>query len=352
MYSGTKFLFKSFLFFSFTWLALRYLLPVTLPFLLGTLLALAAEHLTGPLCKGLRLPRAIGAGIGVSCTSLILFSLLFCVCALLLKVLSPLQQILPSLTETVLSGLQLLEQWMLTLAGRLPGSIGPFAEQHVRLFFGDSTAFLSKGLQYIFSLAGGLLTHIPDQAFTLVTALISGFMISAKLPRLRTLIHEKIPAERLQSFFDFLKKLKSTAGHWLLAQLKLSCVTLLILTSGLILMKIPYAPVWAFAIALLDFLPVLGTGTVLIPWSLISLLQENRVQALGLLAVYVTAALSRSLLEPRFIGRQLGLDPLITLAAIYLGYRLWGFGGMILSPLLAVAALGLIPEAAKRGKGS
>ena len=112
----------------------------------------------------------------------------------------------------------------------------------------------------------------------------------------------------------------------------------------------PYAPLWAAAIALLDALPVLGTGIVLIPWSIVSFLQADAPRALGLLAVYVTATLTRSLPEPRFVGRQLGLDPLITLAAIYCGYRLWGIGGMILSPLVAVTAFQLLPGPADSGK--
>ena len=104
--------------------------------------------------------------------------------------------------------------------------------------------------------------------------------------------------------------------------------------------------------AFLDALPLLGTGAVLIPWSLISFLQENTPQALGLLGLYAVVTLTRSLLEPRFVGRQLGLDPLATLAALYIGYRLWGFGGMILSPLLAVAAAGMIGEGRNTGKAS
>ena len=86
----------------------------------------------------------------------------------------------------------------------------------------------------------------------------------------------------------------------------------------------------------MDALPVLGTGTVLVPWSLVCLLQGDTVRGIGLLGVYAAASLTRSVLEPRFIGRQLGLDPLVTLLAMYAGYRLWGLAGMILAPLLAV----------------
>ena len=91
----------------------------------------------------------------------------------------------------------------------------------------------------------------------------------------------------------------------------------------------------------MDALPVLGSGTVLLPWALFSLLQGQLPRALGLLATYACAALTRSTLEPRLVGRHLGLDPLVTLACLYLGYRLWGFGGMILSPMLGSIAMEL-----------
>ena len=94
--------------------------------------------------------------------------------------------------------------------------------------------------------------------------------------------------------------------------------------------------------AVVDAFPVLGTGAVLLPWSLISFLQGDSGRAFGLLGLYGAAAVIRSLLEPRLVGRQLGLDPLVTLIALYTGYRIWGLTGMILSPLIAVTVTQLI----------
>ena len=94
----------------------------------------------------------------------------------------------------------------------------------------------------------------------------------------------------------------------------------------------------ALVTALVDAVPLLGTGTILLPWTLVSLLSGEPVRAVGLLGIYVTALITRSALEPKLLGRQLGLDPLAALAALYIGYRLWGFGGMILAPILTVTA--------------
>jgi hypothetical protein len=90
-----------------------------------------------------------------------------------------------------------------------------------------------------------------------------------------------------------------------------------------------------------DAVPLLGTGIILLPWSLISLVQGNSLMAIGLLATYGVASVCRTLWEPRLLGKQLGLDPLVTLMALYFGYQAWGILGMIFSPLLAVTAIGL-----------
>ena len=142
----------------------------------------------------------------------------------------------------------------------------------------------------------------------------------------------------------------SAAAGWLLAQCKLMGVAFLILFLGFLLLRIPFALLWALGVAAVDALPVLGTGTVLIPWALICFLRGDTPRAIGLLGIYATASLTRSALEPKLVGRHLGLDPLVTLMALYAGYKLWGIGGMILAPLLAVTATQIVPNR-KRNAG-
>ena len=116
---------------------------------------------------------------------------------------------------------------------------------------------------------------------------------------------------------------------------------------GFFLLGVEYAPVWALAVAAVDALPILGTGTILVPWSLVCLLQKEGGRALGLLGLYAATALSRSFLEPKLVGRQLGLDPLVTLIALYTGFRLWGLLGMFLMPMLAITVISMLPESRK-----
>ena len=167
-------------------------------------------------------------------------------------------------------------------------------------------------------------------------------MISAKLPKLKHALGSRLNAAKLQPLLQALHHLKRTLGGWLKAQLKLAGITCLTATAGLLLLRIPYAPLWGILIASVDAFPVLGTGSVLVPWSLVSFLQGDRLQAFGLLGLYAAAALIRTVLEPRLVGKHLGLDPLVTLMALYVGFKLFGLPGMLLSPILAVTVTQLM----------
>lgn len=321
------------------WLGLKLLLPLCFPFLAGLALALLAEPLVGVLCRKAKLPRSLAAGVGVTAAFSVVAVLFLMLCALLVRELGLLAGVLPDLTRTARSGVLLLRDWLLSLADRAPNSLRPLLERNVEGFFSGGTSLLDKGFAYVLGLAGSLISHVPDSALNLGTAVISAFMISAKLPRIRIWLRRRFPGERLQPLLRTLKQLRDAAGLWLLAQMKLTAVTLGILLAGLLMLRIPYGALWAVGICLLDALPVLGTGTVLMPWALVEFLQGDRARAVGLLGIYGVITLTRSVLEPKLVGRQLGLDPLVTLFALYAGYKLWGLMGMLLAPLMAVTAI-------------
>ena len=330
------------------WFSIRYLLPLVFPFLLGTALALTAEPVVRFLCRSLHIPRPLSAGLGVTMTFVCLTILLLLVCAFLIRELGVLAGIMPNLEDTAVSGLSLLQSWLLGLTDHAPESIRPLLAQNVTGLFSGGTALLDQAVRYVLSLAGNLLTHVPDSALSLGTAVIAGYMISAKFPRIRGWITRHFPKEKLRPILVALKRMKAAVFGWILAQAKLAGVTLAILLVGFVILRISYAPLWALVVSLVDAFPVLGTGTVLIPWAIISFLQKDAARAVGLIGIYTVITLIRSVLEPKLVGKQLGLDPLVTLMALYAGYKLWGIGGMILAPLLAVTALQLAPEKKER----
>lgn len=328
-----------------SWLGLRFFLPLFLPFLLGGALALAAEPMVAFLAGKGHMRRWAATALGVTALLLFFTWLLALLLALVVRELGQLMVILPDLESAMTGGLSSLSAWALSLISRLPSGIREILEGELEAFFSGSSQLLKRSFGFLLSFTGRVLGKVPDGALIAGTALISAYMISVRLPRLKRWVREKIPLERIRKLQEGFSRLRAGIAGWLKAQLKLMGITWLILTPGLLLLRIPHAPVWATAITLVDAFPILGTGTVLLPWALVSLLGGNKVQALGLASIYVAISLSRSVLEPKLLGSHLGLDPLVTLAALYAGYKLWGFGGLILAPVLAVAAVQLLrPE--------
>jgi sporulation integral membrane protein YtvI len=295
--------------------------------------------------KRLGLPRVVSTGICVSMAFCLLVLLVLLAAAFFLRELRTLAGVLPDLGETARDGLSRLELWMLDLAVQTPESIRPMVQSNVTGFFSGGTKILNSILSWFLGLAGGILSHVPDGALGLGTAIISGFMISAKLPKIRQWLRKRIPREKLQPVFQTLQRIRQALGGWLFAQAKLAAVTWGLLSVGFWLLGISYPPLWALLVALVDAVPVLGTGTVLIPWALIALLQSRPLQALGLICIYGAAMLTRTILEPRLVGKHLGLDPLVTLVFFYVGYKFWGVPGMLLAPILATAAKSLTETA-------
>ncbi len=347
MFPGVKTLWRLCLSFLLLWLGLRFLLPLVLPFLLGGALALSAEPVVTFL-RRLRLPRAAASFLAVTAAFCLLAALVVVLCAFAIRELGLLAPILPDLAEAARSGAGSLESWLLSLGSRAPGSLGTVLNRGISSLFSDGTALLDKAVSYALGLAGSVLKALPDSALTLGTAVISGYMISAKLPAIRSWLKSRIPRDRLQRMLENARRIRRVLGKFLLAQLQLGGVTLAVLAAGFFILGIAYGPVWALVIALVDAFPVLGTGTILLPWALLSLLRGNGAQAAGLLGIYITATVLRSVLEPKLLGRHLGLDPLVTLAAMYMGFQLWGLPGMLLSPMITVTALQLVPEGGSR----
>ena len=305
----------------------KWLLPALIPFLLGTLLALAAEPLVALL--GRRLPRGAATGIGVTAALLGMLSLLVLLTALLFRQLGTVTDRIPGLIRTANEGLSSLRASLDALSQRAPEGLRPMLRSTVDRAFESSGTVVESFLQRLPAALSTVLSYLTTSALTVGTGCLAAYMISARLPRLRTALGDAPWTHRLL-------RLRLALWGWLKAQLKLSGVCFLIVTVGLTVLGIPYAPLWSAFIAIVDAVPLLGTGTVLIPWAVVSLVQHRQLQAIGLLILYGITFLTRTALEPRLVGRQLGLDPLLTLAALYVGFLFWGIGGMLLAPLACV----------------
>ena len=318
------------------WLALRYLFPLFLPFLLGLALALAAEPPGKFLQEKLHWRKNPAIFAAVTGTLLVFPGVLVLLMGLLVRRASALAEPLADAAQQMSGGIATIRSWALSLCARAPESMAEPLTRSVGELFSSGGALLDLGTGAALDLAGKAAGQIPGSLVMLGTAVLSAYLICPRLDRLRRYLGSSRAWQ--DRWRPALVRLGCNARQWLKAQLKLSTVTFAIVLAGLTLLGIRPRLVMALVVALVDAVPLLGTGTVLLPWALVCILTAQPVRAVGLLGIYVTALLTRSALEPRWVGRQLGLDPLVSLIALYTGFRLWGFGGMILAPILTVTA--------------
>ena len=322
----------------FVWMSGKFLLPFLFPFLLGTCLALAAEPVVRLGTNRLKLGRGLSAGAGVTLTLVLLLGILLFLGALLVREVGTFAGQLPQMAQ---QSADLLEDALTSLSARAPEPVGPMLTNSIHRFFQDTAALTDQAVQKVPGLLSGLLGKVSGSAMSIGTGILSGYFISARLPKLKTWAGEKISPVWKDLLLPKLQHLKTSIGKWLVAQGKLIAITYGIVSLGLMLLGIPYAFAWAVLVAAVDAIPLLGTGTVLLPWALTKLLQGDSLIAGGLCLLYLVAMITRTVLEPRFYGSHLGLDPLVMLFFLYFGYRLWGFLGIVISPLLAAATKAL-----------
>jgi len=172
--------------------------------------------------------------------------------------------------------------------------------------------------------------------FIIVTLLATYFMSSDKNTIIKFLdVH--IPTDWLDKTKSITKNVFTALFGWLRAQLILTTVTFSELLVGFLIIGIDNALLLALIISLVDVLPVLGAGTVLIPWSIINLILGNAKLGLSTALLYVIILFVRQLIEPKVVGKQIGVHPLFTLAGMYIGLRLWKIPGMFIGPLAIVS---------------
>lgn len=313
-------------------------LPLVLPFLLAGLAATAAEPGVAALGRRTRLPRWTRSGLCVTGLFLAAGAVLCFFGRVLWEELLRLVGQLPVLLHQLQPALNELRAALEALAGKAPEPLAASLIRWIGELFAGGAGLLEGVYAFLSGLVSGIVTGAPKLFLTVVTTVIASYMSSAALPRIKALLRRRLPAAWQEWLRRARNRAKAVFGGWCKAQAKLLGLVFGVLTLGLWALGVEFPLLFSGLIALLDALPVLGTGTVLIPWALISFLQTRSGLGFGLLALYGVSSLARSVLEPHIVGRQLGLPPLATLMAFYVGYRLFGVAGMVLSPLAAVLA--------------
>ncbi|MDP4133441.1 MAG: sporulation integral membrane protein YtvI [Bacillota bacterium] len=201
---------------------------------------------------------------------------------------------------------------------------------------------LSKWLMPSFgNVATGTLSFVMvlSNVFVFIIILIlATYFMTGEREKIRSFYSRNISISVKQKLFLLKRELFGACGKYLKAQFLLMCITAIELIIGLFIMGVEHAILIGVLIAIVDILPVLGTGTILIPWAIVSLLQGDLFMALGMVLLYILTLLVRRFAEPKIVSKSLGLNPVVTLILMYVGLKIYGLLGMIIFPIGGIIA--------------
>ena len=326
-----------------------WLLKFFMPFVIGLVIALIANPLVRFLERRLRLVRRHSSLLIVAAALALVIGLIYLVISRAVGAARALADDLPQLYETAEAAVR---QGLERVGGSmdfLPQSLRESWEA-LGSSLGDYLGLaVEKAAPPTVEAAGSVARVIPSLLVYSVVTVLSAYFFIVERDRIAAFLRGHLPAGALR-YQEYLKgELKRLVCGYFLAQLKIMGVVWLILTAGFFVLGVGYAPLWAFLISLLDFLPVFGTGTVLIPWGIIVVLDGEYAFAAGLLLLYVLTQVTRQAVQPKLVGDSMGLNPFLTLLFLYLGFKAGGIAGMILAVPVGLFFLNLYHFGAFKG---
>lgn len=189
--------------------------------------------------------------------------------------------------------------------------------------------------------AGSFALSLPSLGVSVVIFIMATYFISADYPHLRFKASQRVP-EELRGFCSHVKRVAVDAfGGYVRAEFILSVVVFFILLVGFFMLGESYTLLLAFVLAVMDFIPIIGAGTVMVPWAVIDLALAEYQHAVGLMVIWGIIVLFRRLAEPKVVGDQTGLSPIMSLVSIYVGMKLGGVVGMVLGPVICLVLLNI-----------
>lgn len=178
---------------------------------------------------------------------------------------------------------------------------------------------------------GNFAKNIPGMVINVIMCILSAYFFIAEKEAIGQFWQRYIPGYFRDKWHLVFSSLKNAVGGYFKAQLKIELWMFLLLLIGFLLLRIPYAPLVAFLIAVLDFLPFFGTGAVMLPWAIIKFLSADYEMAIWLVVIWGVGQLARQIIQPKIVGDSVGIAPLPTLVLLFIGYKCAGVGGMILA---------------------
>ena len=236
------------------------------------------------------------------------------------------------------------DQMVGELPGQLPIQFSVLQQDLMGTIRSMLVGFSQRGMEFLTQFAG----QIPSFLIAFVFTIMLSFFISMRYTAVATFINSHLPPKAQAIYQDFRQTITTIIFRYLGAIAKLVTITFVELSIGLLILGIPNAIGIAVLIAFFDALPILGTGAIVVPWAIIELLRGHVPLAIGLLILYAIVYVVRNIIEPHVVGKKLGLDPIVSIVCIYLGFKVFGVFGMILMPIATQILLEMYRKGAIR----
>lgn len=242
----------------------------------------------------------------------------------------------PDITDRITDFFNKTEDKIFNLANR----ISPELSKKVALITSElSSGITVKISDFLSDFATDYAKKMPSFIFSSIVTFVASCFIAKDFNRLTKFISSLL-GNRL---FGNILKIKTILSSCILklarGYLILMLITFAELTVGFLILRIKHAFLLGLLIALIDILPVFGTGAVLVPWGIISILSGNTSTGISILVLYAVITVVRNFAEPKIIGNQIGIHPLFTLIAMFIGVKVFGFAGLFILPITLIVTV-------------
>ncbi len=317
-----------------------------MPFIVGWLISLIASPVVRFFEEKLKVRRkAVSAVVIVAVLAVVVLFVYLLIAKLIREGVNFFNEI-PDIWNTILAEFNKVGQNLQGVYNRMPADIQATID-HIIVEMGNYISNITDRIELpSFQAVGNAARQIPDIFLAVVMCLLSAYFFVADKGYVAAAAEKFVPAS-VRYHFDLIRRsFRNAVGGYFRAQFKIECWIYILLVIGLMILGVDYAFLAAFGIAILDFLPVFGTGTVMVPWAVIELLSENYRMMFGLIAIWLIGQLVRQVIQPKIVGDSIGMDAIPTLFLLYIGYRVAGVMGMILALPIGIILVNLYEEGA------
>ncbi len=318
------------------YLCLKYVASWIMPFIIGFCIAYALKPVVEFLHRKLKGGRKLWAVLVVLFAYAILGVLLWLIGVRIVLGLEKLFAMLPDMyTNDIEPSLTQLNATVIEFLSDLSPTISDTLNS-VMNALKDFVLSTSKSVVSWIALTSA---KVPSFLLGLLFTVMSSIFISIDYNNVRTFIFKQLPAKYIGWLYDARSFVHDTLLKYLRAYSIIMSITFVELSIALTILGVK-SSIWvALVVALVDIVPILGTGTIVIPWIAISLVQGDYRMAIGLLIMYLVIAVVRNVIEPRIVGKSIGLNPLLTLMCMYIGLVNFGVIGMLILPMLLLITI-------------